>query len=258
MGGIAGHEIAATHDRSALAAMVMTLLDHWRLTTEDQAALLGLAPGSRAALANYRRGKPIGTSPHQSERGSQLLAIPKHLRPLVPPPPATSSAYSTQALRERLRQDCYTFLPMPYTHSAAHNLGGETDDTLLHFLHGHKRGITNAAKTWIFIDEIPQAPLKLPPQLLNFMWLGVRFVVGGDFNQQLPIGEVWGEDAVLRLERSAAQRHMCNGLRLEFTECRRSDSAHFCVYASIPRQVTDLSTTVVFLIDQCPLNHAEI
>lgn len=84
MGGIAGHEIAATHDRSALAAMVMTLLDHWRLTTEDQAALLGLAPGSRAALANYRRGKPIGTSRDQYERVGHLLGIHKNLRLLFP------------------------------------------------------------------------------------------------------------------------------------------------------------------------------
>ena len=58
--------------------MVMTLLDHWRLTTEDQAALLGLAPGSRAALANYRRGKPIGShdlliAAHARSRGMVLI-----------------------------------------------------------------------------------------------------------------------------------------------------------------------------------------
>ena len=64
--------------------MVMTLLDHWRLTTEDQAALLGLAPGSRAALANYRRGKPIGTSRDQYERVGHLLGIHKNLRLLFP------------------------------------------------------------------------------------------------------------------------------------------------------------------------------
>lgn len=64
--------------------MVMTLLDHWRLTTEDQAALLGLAPGSRAALANDRRGKPIGTSRDQYERVGHLLGIHKNLRLLFP------------------------------------------------------------------------------------------------------------------------------------------------------------------------------
>jgi hypothetical protein len=67
------------------------------------------------------------------------------------------------------------------------------------------------------------------------MWLGVKFIVGGDFNQQTPIGEVWGEEAVLRLERSAALHYMCNGLRLEHSTCYRSDRAHFNVYAKNSR-----------------------
>lgn len=74
----------ATDDRGALARMVMTLLDHWKLGTEDQAALLGLAPGNRAALANYRHGKPIGTSRDQYERVGHLLGIHKDLRLLFP------------------------------------------------------------------------------------------------------------------------------------------------------------------------------
>ena len=41
---------AVSQDRGALAKMVMTLLDHWKLSTEDQAALLGIAASNRAAL----------------------------------------------------------------------------------------------------------------------------------------------------------------------------------------------------------------
>ena len=77
-------EPPATEDRGALARMVMTLLDHWKLGTEDQATLLGIAPGNRAALANYRRGKPIGTSRDQYERVGHLLGIHKNLRLLFP------------------------------------------------------------------------------------------------------------------------------------------------------------------------------
>jgi prolyl oligopeptidase PreP (S9A serine peptidase family) len=64
--------------------MVMALLDHWNLSTEDQAALLGIASSNRAALSNYRSGKPIGTSRDQYERVGHLLGIHKNLRLLFP------------------------------------------------------------------------------------------------------------------------------------------------------------------------------
>lgn len=77
-------EVSASHDRGALARMVMTLLDHWKLSTEDQAALLGIAASNRAALARYRRGEAIGTSRDQYERVGHLLGIHKNLRLLFP------------------------------------------------------------------------------------------------------------------------------------------------------------------------------
>lgn len=70
--------------RGALAAMVMTLLDHWKLSTEDQSAMLGLASSSRATLGRYRRGEPIGASRDQRERVGHLLGIHKSLRLLFP------------------------------------------------------------------------------------------------------------------------------------------------------------------------------
>ncbi len=73
-----------SEDRGALAKMVMTLLDHWRLPTDDQAALLGLASSNRSALARYRKGEPIGTSRDQYERVGHLLGIHKNLRLLFP------------------------------------------------------------------------------------------------------------------------------------------------------------------------------
>lgn len=77
-------EASASPDRGALARMVMTLLDHWELNTEDQAALLGIAAGNRAALSRYRKGEPIGTSRDQYERVGHLLGIHKNLRLLFP------------------------------------------------------------------------------------------------------------------------------------------------------------------------------
>ncbi len=74
----------ATQDRGVLAKMVMALLDHWNLPTEDQAALLGVAASNRAALARYRKGEAIGTSRDQFERVGHLLGIHKNLRLLFP------------------------------------------------------------------------------------------------------------------------------------------------------------------------------
>jgi uncharacterized protein (DUF2384 family) len=71
-------------ERGALARMVMTLMDHWQLSTEDQAALLGLASSNRATLMRYRKGEPIGNSRDQLERVAHLLGIHKNLRLLFP------------------------------------------------------------------------------------------------------------------------------------------------------------------------------
>jgi Protein of unknown function (DUF2384) len=84
MGAVLERPISASQDRGALAKMVMVLLEHWKLTTEDQAALLGIASSNRAALTRYRKGEPIGTSRDQLERVGHLLGIHKNLRLLFP------------------------------------------------------------------------------------------------------------------------------------------------------------------------------
>lgn len=77
-------ELDPGHDKQALAKMIMALMDHWKLNTEDQLALLGMAPGNRGALSRYRKGEAIGTSRDQLERVGHLLGIHKNLRLLFP------------------------------------------------------------------------------------------------------------------------------------------------------------------------------
>lgn len=84
MTAVAKRDAPVSDDRGALAKMVMTLLDHWKLGTEDQAALLGLAASNRSALARYRKGEAIGSSRDQYERVGHLLGIHKSLRLLFP------------------------------------------------------------------------------------------------------------------------------------------------------------------------------
>ncbi|MBC2770619.1 MbcA/ParS/Xre antitoxin family protein [Pusillimonas minor] len=84
MTAVAKRDAPVSDDRGTLAKMVMSLLDHWKLGTEDQAALLGLAASNRAALARYRKGEAIGSSRDQYERVGHLLGIHKSLRLLFP------------------------------------------------------------------------------------------------------------------------------------------------------------------------------
>jgi uncharacterized protein (DUF2384 family) len=84
MSAVIERQAKASEDRGALAKMVMALFDHWQLSTEDQAALLGIAASNRAALTRYRKGEPIGTSRDQYERVGHLLGIHKDLRLLFP------------------------------------------------------------------------------------------------------------------------------------------------------------------------------
>jgi hypothetical protein len=92
-------ERAASADRAALARMVMKLLEHWHLGTEDQLALLGLAATNRAALGRYKRGEPLGGGRDQLERVGHLLGIHKNLRLLFPQNP--DLAYGWMTTRNR-------------------------------------------------------------------------------------------------------------------------------------------------------------
>lgn len=71
-------------DRGALAKMVLQLFEHWKLSSEAQLALLGLAASSRSALTRYRKGEPLAQNRDLLERVGHMLAIHKNLRLLFP------------------------------------------------------------------------------------------------------------------------------------------------------------------------------
>jgi transcriptional regulator with XRE-family HTH domain len=64
--------------------MVVSLLDHWNLTPNDAAVLLGLSTQSRSTIARYRRGEPLADSADLLARAGHLLGIHKALRILFP------------------------------------------------------------------------------------------------------------------------------------------------------------------------------
>lgn len=71
-------------NRGALAKMVMRAFDYWKLGTEEQLAMLGLATNNRAALGRYRRGEPLAANRDLLERVGHILAIHKNLRLIFP------------------------------------------------------------------------------------------------------------------------------------------------------------------------------
>lgn len=76
-----------SHDSSARAGyakMVTRLFDHWKLSTMDQLALLGLNEKSRATLARYREGKPLSNTRDLLDRVAYLLDIHAQLRLIFP------------------------------------------------------------------------------------------------------------------------------------------------------------------------------
>jgi transcriptional regulator with XRE-family HTH domain len=70
--------------RSRLAAMVTRLLEHWNLSTSEQAGVLGLSSGSRSTLVRYRSGEPLADNRDLLDRAAHLLGVHKSLRVLFP------------------------------------------------------------------------------------------------------------------------------------------------------------------------------
>ena len=140
-------------------------------------------------------------------------------------------SFCLKDLIEQLEQDGMTCIKVAYTHDASQEVGGQDGDTILRFLKDHPWHLRNAASTWIIIDEAPMCPLKLYPLLHNFkLFLGARVICCGDWGQNRPIAEMWGEENYAKAEACHSMWHLCGGLRVELTECRRADQAHFDIY----------------------------
>jgi len=89
----------ADYDRVELARMVMTLFEHWQLSSEDQLGLLGLSPKNRAALTRYRKGEPLGVNRDLLDRVGNLMGIHKSLRLLFPHNSELAYAWMSQPNR---------------------------------------------------------------------------------------------------------------------------------------------------------------
>ena len=86
-------------DRGTLAKMVTHAFDLWKIDTDAQLSLLGLAASNRAELSRYRKGEPLADNPDLIQRVGHLLAIHKSLRQLFPQDRDLAYAWMTQINR---------------------------------------------------------------------------------------------------------------------------------------------------------------
>ncbi len=77
-------DLRSRESRERLARMIARLLDHWGLSTTEQAAVLGLSPENRSTIARYRHGAPLADNRDLLDRAGHLLGIHKSLRIIFP------------------------------------------------------------------------------------------------------------------------------------------------------------------------------
>ena len=83
------------NDRAKISKMLITLFEHWKLSTKDQLNLLGHAIENRSLLKRYKEGSPISNDRDKLERAGILLDIHTSLRILFPANRDLANAWMT-------------------------------------------------------------------------------------------------------------------------------------------------------------------
>jgi hypothetical protein len=92
-------DLSSREARARLATIVTRLLEHWRLTSAEEAEVLGLSAGSRSTVARYRSGEPLADNRDLLDRAGHLLGIHKSLRLLFPRDLALAYRWMTEPNR---------------------------------------------------------------------------------------------------------------------------------------------------------------
>jgi energy-coupling factor transporter ATP-binding protein EcfA2 len=108
--------------------------------------------------------------------------------------------------------------------------------TLAHLLHKYK----DAREFWIIIDESSEIPLSMWADIAKWKFVGVYFVIVGDFAGQLcPISDHWKDAMDGRgIQDSDFMHSLVNGMQIHLTTCRRcaEDLPHFALTQSLYRK----------------------
>lgn len=87
-------------NRATLASAILRLFEHWGLSPDQQLALLGYQPGSRATLKRLRDGGALPASRDVLDRAGHLLGIHKSLRLIYPRNPEARHGWITSRNRD--------------------------------------------------------------------------------------------------------------------------------------------------------------
>lgn len=93
-------DLYSPDNRAKLARAILRLFEHWGLSADQQLALLGYQPGSRATLKRLRDGGALPASRDVLDRAGHLLSIHKSLRLIYPQNPEARYGWMTSRNRD--------------------------------------------------------------------------------------------------------------------------------------------------------------
>ena len=147
-------------------------------------------------------------------------------------PPGVGKSYACLQLVKLLRNSGATVAIVSKTHVSASALGGDTCDHFVYksILHSRCRA------QWLVVDEVSMLEVALWNFLQRLKYVGVRFILLGDWNQNGPVaghvfgGRILADDCV---ERSPLLQLLADNNIQRLHENKRSDQELFSFFTAL-------------------------
>jgi ATP-dependent exoDNAse (exonuclease V) alpha subunit len=139
----------------------------------------------------------------------------------------TGKSTLIKKLQDEMKIRGISFKSLAPTNKAARIIQGQT---IHKFIRSHsKKGISEMATKYIFIDEISMVPELFYKYfiVLHRIRPDIKFIIAGDFLQMEPVKDRVGQ---CDYKFSPALFELCDGNRLQLSTCRRSDKKLFNLY----------------------------
>jgi ATP-dependent exoDNAse (exonuclease V) alpha subunit len=140
-------------------------------------------------------------------------------------PGGTGKTYLVKQLQQELTKLGKTYISLAPTNKASRLIKGKTIHKCI--FECNKKVQSDMHIDYIFIDEVSMLSTFFYKFLLTIKRCNknVKFIVGGDFNQLLPVNDSLPKD--FNYKNSPAIFELCDGNRIQLSYCRRSDDELF-------------------------------